>query len=298
MDLNKIRSDKLKSLEWKNIKPLREMIDNLPKLKSVEFTCSDTIKLSANIDDRTKKHIKDVALALKPWRKGPFEIFDTFIDSEWQSNIKYNLLKPYFNLDNKIVGDIGCNNGYYLFRMLEQNPKSLIGFDPSPLYKSQFDFVNFYAKTAIKYELLGIEHLSFYENKFDVLFCLGVLYHRHNPIESLKNLQKSLNKNGELILDTFYISGDNEMVLSPNKSYSKIPNVHFVPTIKALQNWAQKAKFRDFEVLTTKKTDLTEQRKTDWIDGESLKDFLDPNNSDLTIEGYEAPQRVYVKMVK
>lgn len=298
MDLDRVRSDNLKSLEWKNIKPLRNMLRKLPEILDVEFTCNDVVSLNANINTSTKKYIKDVALALKPWRKGPFDIFGTFIDSEWQSFIKYNLLKPHFSLKGKVVGDIGCNNGYYLFKMLEENPTSLIGFDPSPLYKSQFDFINFYAKTPIMYELLGIEHLPFYDLKFDLLFCLGVLYHRHNPIESLKNLQKSLNKNGELILDTFYISGNKEIVLSPKNSYSKIPNVHFIPTIKALQNWAEKAKFRDFEILTTKKTSLDEQRRTDWIKGESLEDFLDPNNRDLTIEGYEAPQRVYVKMIK
>ncbi len=51
---------------------------------------------------------------MKPWRKGPFQINDLFIDSEWQSQIKYNLLEPHFDLKDKIVGDIGCNNGYYL----------------------------------------------------------------------------------------------------------------------------------------------------------------------------------------
>lgn len=298
MDLEKLRIQREKSFEWKNIKPLRDMLLNLPKIENVNFTCKDVVGLNSSIDEVTRKRIKDIAIALKPWRKGPFEVFDTFIDSEWQSFIKYNLLKPYFNLKDKIVGDIGCNNGYYLFRMLEQNPKILIGFDPSALYKTQFDFINFYAKTPIIFELFGVEHLPFYERKFDTLFCLGVLYHRHNPIETLKHLQKSLNENGELFLDTFYISGDSEMVLSPKKTYSKIPNVHFIPTIKALQNWAEKAKFREFNVLETKKTDLNEQRKTKWINGESLEDFLNPNDKNLTIEGYEAPKRIYVKMVK
>ncbi|HBY85223.1 MAG TPA: tRNA 5-methoxyuridine(34)/uridine 5-oxyacetic acid(34) synthase CmoB, partial [Colwellia sp.] len=36
---------------------------------------------------------------------------------------------------------------------------------------------------------------------------------------------------------------------------------------------------------------LDEQRKTEWIDTESLQDFLDPNDSSKTIEGYPAPKR-------
>ena len=93
-----------------------------------------------------------------PWRKGPFRVFDTYIDSEWRSNIKYNLLRKHFDLKNKKVADIGCNNGYYLFRMQEDNPKLLVGFDPSALFKMQFDFINHFVKSSIIYELLGVEH--------------------------------------------------------------------------------------------------------------------------------------------
>lgn len=298
MHIEEIKRQRERFLEWKNIKPLRELLEVLPKIQNLQVDFADTVSINGDINPKDKEKIDQLAKRLKPWRKGPFDIFGTFIDSEWQSYKKYNLLEPHFDLKDKTVGDIGCNNGYYLFRMLNHQPKELIGFDPSPLYKTQFDFINFYAQTPIVYELLGVEHLPIYNKKFDTLFCLGVLYHRHNPIETLKHLQKSLHENGELFLDTFYVSGDDEMVLSPNKTYSKIPNVHFIPTIKALQNWCEKAKFSEFKVLETKKTDLKEQRKTQWIDGESLEDFLDPNNEDLTVEGYEAPKRVYVKMVK
>lgn len=182
--------------------------------------------------------------------------------------------------------------------MLEDRPKKIIGFDPSALCKLQFDFINHFAKTDIKFELLGVEHLPLYEHKFDTLFCLGVLYHRADPVKTLKELYNSLNKDGELILDTFMIDGDEPYALCPAKTYSKIPNVYFVPTIKALENWSKKAKFSSFEVLETKKTELNEQRRTDWILGESLGDFLDPKNPNLTIEGYPAPKRAYIKLKK
>lgn len=294
--IDKIKQKNLLSLEWKNIKPLRQMLQNLPNIADVSLTCENSICLHANLTYEQKEQIKQMAISLKPWRKGPFDVFGTFIDSEWQSFIKYNLLEPHFNLEDKIVADIGCNNGYYLFRMLKHNPKTLVGFDPSALYKTQFDFINFFAKTSIIYELLGVEHLPMYGKKFDVIFCLGVLYHRSDPISMLKILQQSLNKNGEVFLDTFYIYGDEQIALCPQKTYSKIPNVHFIPTIKTLQNWAYKAHFKNFEVLEVKKTDKNEQRKTKWINGQSLEDFLDPLDENLTIEGYEAPKRVYVKL--
>ena len=43
------------------------------------------------------------------------------------------------------------------------------------------------------------------------------------------------------------------------------------------------------------KTDLNEQRKTKWVDTESLDHFLDPEDETKTVEGYPAPKRVYIK---
>jgi tRNA (mo5U34)-methyltransferase len=232
---------------------------------------------------------------LRPWRKGPFSVVDTFIDSEWQSFIKYSLLEPHFEITDKIVADIGCNNGYYMFKMLEKKPKQLVGFDPSPLYKTQFDFINHFINSDIVYEMLGVEHLEYYKQKFDVIFCLGVLYHRSDPIATLKSLKKGLNKDGELYLDTFMIDGDEDIALTPKKTYSKIPNIYFVPTIPALENWCKRAGFKTIEVLEIKETDEKEQRKTDWIEGESLGDFLDKNDKNVTVEGYPAPKRVYIR---
>lgn len=293
MNLQELRVERQKWLSWKNIAPLREALKSLEEgYWDVELGDAVTVSGSA------PKNIEEVARLMMPWRKGPFKLFDTYIDSEWRSNVKYNLLRKHFNLKDKRVADIGCNNGYYLFRMQEDSPKSLVGFDPSPLYKTQFDFINHFVKSSIVYELLGVEHLEFYEEKFDTIFCLGVLYHRSDPIGMLKSLYKGLDKEGEVILDTFYIEGDDEMCLCPESSYSKIPNIYFVPTIKALKNWCLRAGFDSFEVLETSKTESSEQRKTSWIEGQSLEDFLDEHDSSKTVEGYPAPARVYVKLIK
>jgi len=293
MDIQKLKLDRKKWMTWKNIKPLREAIESLDDIEC-KTELGDVVKISSD----SKYSVESIARQMMPWRKGPFKIFDTYIDTEWKSDIKYNLLRPYFNLKNKRVADVGCNNGYYLFRMQEDTPKLLVGFDPSPLYKTQFDFINHFVKSDIVYELLGVEHIEFYEEKFDTIFCLGVLYHRSDPVAMLKQLFRGLDKKGEVILDTFYIDGDSEICLCPESSYSKIPNIYFVPTIKALKNWCLRAGFKSFEVLETSRTDLKEQRKTDWIDGQSLEDFLDTNDDSMTVEGYPAPKRVYVKLIK
>jgi tRNA (mo5U34)-methyltransferase len=270
------------------------MLQKLPDVDAL-VKLEDTISIEADITPSQKEKILSLASKLKPWRKGPFELFDTKIDSEWRSFIKYNLLLPHFDLKDRVVADVGCNNGYYMFRFLKQNPKKIVGFDPSPLCKSQFDFINHFVKSDIVYELLGIEHIEFYEEKFDTIFCLGVLYHRSDPIGSLKSLKRSLNKSGELFLDTFIIDGEDETALCPKDRYSKIPNIYFIPTIPTLINWCKRAGFRDVLLLEVKKTTFEEQRKTEWIKGESLESFLDKSDQNYTVEGYPAPKRAYIK---
>ncbi len=302
MDLNTIRAQRVKWLEWKNIKPINDAIKNIattkPKVDKIYLDDTIQIVLDSKYERENIQAIQDCAKMMLPWRKGPFEIGSLFIDSEWRSYIKYNLLEKHFDLNDKIVADVGCNNGYYLFRMLKQKPKKLVGFDPSALFFMQFKFINLFINSKITYEMLGIEHIEYYEHKFDTIFCLGVIYHRSDPIGSIKSLYKSLNKNGELILDTFMIDGEDDICLTPKDRYSKIPNIYFIPTINALKNWCYRAGFKDIEILEVKKTNLDEQRKTEWINSQSLDDFLDPSNPNLTIEGYPAPKRVYIKAIK
>ena len=239
-------------------------------------------------------NLRDLLVALKPWRKGPFRFFDTTIQSEWNSAIKFNLIANHLNIKDKIVADIGCNNGYYMFRMLPFAPRKVVGFEPSAFCKAQFELSNAFIQSQIAFELLGIEDLAHYDTKFDTIICLGVLYHRTNPIDCLKILKNALNADGEIIADTLIIDSPKEIALTP-LIYAKMKNVYFIPSVSAFTNWLRRAGFRDIELLCTKKTTQDEQRKTDWICGESLGDFLDKSDENKTIEGYPAPIRAYFK---
>ena len=302
MNLEILQNKKQECRTWKNVEPWFLQLQEASKIEkpNLEIDYGDWFSVGKKEDLTSEEFevIEKTAKKLIPWRKGPFKIFGLEIDSEWQSNIKYNLIRPHFNLKDKVVADIGCNNGYYMFRMLEDKPKRLIGFDPSPLTLHQFEFINHFVKSDIVYEMLGVEHLEFYNHKFDFIFMLGVLYHRPDPVGTLKSLARGLNSKGEILIDTFMIDGEDEICLTPNKRYSKIPNIYFIPTISALKNWVERAGFENFEVLATTVTTSEEQRKTDWSFDQSLEDFLDPNDNTKTVEGYPAPKRVYVKARK
>ena len=302
MNLEILQNKKQECRTWKNVEPWYLQLQEASKIEKsdLEIDYGDWFSVGKKEDLTNDEYevIVETAKKLIPWRKGPFKVFGLEIDSEWQSNIKYNLIRPYFNLKDKVVADIGCNNGYYMFRMLEDKPKRLIGFDPSPLTLHQFEFINHFVKSDIVYEMLGVEHLEFYNHKFDFIFMLGVLYHRPDPVGTLKSLARGLNSKGEILIDTFMIDGEDEICLTPNKRYSKIPNIYFIPTIPALKNWLERAGFENIEVLATTVTTSEEQRKTEWSFDQSLEDFLDPNDNTKTVEGYPAPKRVYIKARK
>ncbi len=302
MDIKILKKKKEDCRSWKNVEPWYTQLQKAFTIEknNVEIINSDYFTIGKK-DDLSKKEfdlIKESAKKLIPWKKGPFNLFGLEINSEWQSNIKYNLIRPHFDLKDKIVADIGCNNGYYMFRMLEDKPKRLVGFDPSPLTLHQFEFINHFVKSDIIYEMLGVEHLEYYTHKFDFIFMLGVLYHRADPVGTLKSLARGLNSKSEILIDTFMIDGEKELCLTPNKKYSKISNIYFIPTISALKNWLHRAGFENIEVIATTTTTSEEQRATSWSFDESLKDFLNPNDSSKTIEGYPAPKRVYAKARK
>ena len=71
-------------------------------------------------------------------------------------------------------------------------------------------------------------------------------------------------------------------------------NVWLLPTLAELTTWLRRTKFRDIEIIDKSVTTTDEQRSTEWMSFESLREALDPDDPDRTIEGWPAPRRVAV----
>jgi tRNA (mo5U34)-methyltransferase len=257
----------------------------------------DTLNSLAQLDpDNSDPHqIKELAKRLIPWRKGPFNFSGLEIDAEWRSDKKWQRIAPYLDsLSNKVVLDIGCNNGYFLFEMAKQNPKLLLGIDPMVHYWAQFQFAqHFYRTPNCHFELLGIEHLPHFQEMFDVIFSMGIIYHHRHPIEQLINIRQALRPGGQLILETIGIPGEESYALFPQERYAKMKNVWFVPTRSCFENWVKRAKFIDVEIIADTLLTPQEQRLTPWCPPphQSLEDFLLPEDRTKTVENYPAPRR-------
>lgn len=229
---------------------------------------------------------------LKPWRKGPLALFGIEINTEWRSDWKWERIQPHLSpLTGRRVLDVGCGNGYYLWRMRGAGAKSVIGIDPMALFLAQFLCVQHFVRDPEVHLLpLGIDDLPPLP-LFDTVFSLGVLYHRRSPLDFLEQLRDQLRPGGELVLETLVIEGDEHTVLVPQERYAQMRNVWFIPSVAALKGWLQRMGFTEVRLVNLNTTSLQEQRRTEWMDWESLAQFLDPEDPSKTIEGYPAPLR-------
>ncbi|CAK8714193.1 tRNA U34 carboxymethyltransferase [Candidatus Electronema halotolerans] len=281
----------------------REPLEAVRHLRASSLDLSgDVVRIGsrADLSDSEQEQVFQLLKTLMPWRKGPFSIFGTEIDAEWQSWRKWNRLLPAMpDLKDKVIADVGCNNGYYMFRMAAHSPKMVLGFEPYAQHYFAFTALNRFAELDNLFiDLLGIEHLNLFPDSFDVIFCLGVIYHRPSPVEALRELHMALKPGGCLLLESQAISGEESVALFPEKTYAKVPGTWFVPTAACLHNWLLRAGFTDVECFCQHPMSSDEQRRTDWMVFESYHDFIDKKNPARTIEGYPAPWRIFFKAGK
>lgn len=237
--------------------------------------------------------LRNLLLQLKPWRKGPYNIHGVHIDTEWRSDMKWDRLKQHIStLKNKVVLDIGCGSGYHSWRMLGEGAKLVVGIDPSPLFIMQFLAIKHFAGNHPIHILpIGIESVPEKLRAFDSVFSMGVLYHRRSPLDHLLQCRDCLKPGGELVLETLVVEGDDQTALLPRDRYAKMRNVWFLPSARTARIWLERCGFTNIRIVDETTTTRQEQRKTEWMQYESLTDFLDPDNPTLTVEGYPAPRR-------
>jgi tRNA (mo5U34)-methyltransferase len=232
----------------------------------------------------------------QPWKKGPYAIFGHQIDSEWRSDMKWDRVFPdLVTVKGEVIADIGCHNGYFMYRMAAAGAKHVIGFEPVPTHAYNHQLLQALCPVPeISFELFGVEHIDLFPGTFDSIFCMGILYHHTDPIGLLRKMRRALKPKGRLIIDCQGIAGDDPLSLTPSGRYAGASGVWYLPTLSALQNWIRRAGLGQQHVVYSQPLSPEEQRATAWADVKSLADFLDPHDASKTIEGYCAPFRHYV----
>ncbi|MDX1756456.1 MAG: tRNA 5-methoxyuridine(34)/uridine 5-oxyacetic acid(34) synthase CmoB [Marinobacter sp.] len=270
----------------------------LPELDdaSVDLNRSAISLRSDSIDVPRQEQLEAGLRGLMPWRKGPFDFFGTHIDTEWRSDWKWERVAPHLSdLAGRRILDVGCGSGYHCWRMYGAGARRVIGIDPGLLFLFQFLSVKRYLG-EVPVDLLPVraEDLPPKLETFDTTFSMGVLYHRRSPLDHLLELKDTLRRGGELVLETLVVDGPEGFSLMPEDRYGQMRNVWFLPSCDTLLRWLHRTGYRNARVVDVTVTTTEEQRATDWMRFQSLKDFLDPEDPTRTIEGYPGPKRATV----
>ena len=277
-----------------------EAVCTLPPARFIDLG-SDTVRIGERqeLADTTFQQLTAAMRAFMPWRKGPFNLFGLEIDAEWRSFRKWNRLLPKLpDLAGKVVADIGCNNGYYMFRMAPYRPRCVVGFEPMLQHYYCFQALNHLAgQPHLFIEPFGVEQLIHYPRCFDVVFLMGIIYHRISPVTMLREVREAMQPGGTLLVESQAIPGDEPVALFPAERYAKVPGTYFVPTASCLVNWLKRVGFDEVECFCSHPMSSEEQRQTEWMTFESYADFIDPADPGRTVEGYPAPLRVFVKAI-
>lgn len=281
------------------------LLDAMPKAQPTDIDLNTGRVRIGSAEDMSAADAEVLEEQLRtiiPWRKGPYELFGVHINTEWRSDFKWDRVQSHLSpLKGRTILDVGCGNGYHMWRMLGEGADLVIGADPSQFFLAQFRAIKQYAGEDLPIHLLPMksEQLPAFTrdykgNGFDTVFSMGVLYHRASPVTHLQELRSFLRRGGELVLETLVIEGDEQTTLIPEDRYAKMRNVWFVASTAFLIRLLERVGFVNCRVVDECITSLEEQRATDWMNFESLEDFLDPNDHSKTIEGYPAPRRATI----
>ena len=284
------------ALKWsRQVAELPDISTDISELSTGTLTIGDESELLAAMPDQSTAmdRFREQLMQFRPWRKGPISLFGQFIDTEWRSDWKWDRILPHIqSLKGKTILDVGCGNGYHCFRMRGEGARFVLGVDPTRLFLMQFQILKNYLPDELVFLLpLKGEQLPRPLNVFDTVFSLGVLYHRKSPLEHLAELRDCLVPGGELVLESLVIEADDETVLVPEDRYAQMRNVWNIPCPPVLADWLRQAGFVNIRIVDVNHTSLLEQRATDWMVFQSLRDFLDPDDITRTVEGYPAPCR-------
>ena len=135
----------------------------------------------------------------KQWK----DFQNTQIDSHNKTKITFNHIKELlFNdfdlIKNKNIIEIGCGSGRYS-EYLQKYSKNLLICD----YSNAIYYNDTRKKNNVEAIRADLFNLPDFKNKFDVVFCRGVLQHLPDPLKGIEVLHSLVDKDGIVIFDIY-----------------------------------------------------------------------------------------------
>lgn len=190
----------------------------------------------------------------------------------------FSSLSNRIDLENKTVIDIGCGTGRHWSKLLNRNPKELIGFDVSEkmLQKLQYKFP--FAKT----NLLQNNMLPSLQNdSVDVIISTLSIAHIKNIEEAWQEWNRVLKPGGSMIITDYHPAalamGADRTFQYDNKIISIVNYVHSIERIIAIA-----------EKENNKVKNIIEKKIND-----SVKHYYEKNNAITVFNKWEGTPIIY-----
>jgi SAM-dependent methyltransferase len=122
-----------------------------------------------------------------------------------------DVVRPFVlkKIKNKTVMEIGSGSGRILKNLITYKPKKIFAIEPSKaIYIAKRNNPNQKCITFVKKPAQKIKYINF----FDYVFSLGVIHHISQDLLVVRNIYRSLKKNGKFV---FWVYGyeENEIYL-------------------------------------------------------------------------------------
>lgn len=103
---------------------------------------------------------------------------------------RWEAIQPFLSdVKDKTVLDIGCNAGFFSIQLKRLGARRVVGVDNDPNVLKQAAFLARHFSVDIEvYEREAYDILDF--GRFDIVLCLGILYHLRHPLLLLDNVRQ------------------------------------------------------------------------------------------------------------
>jgi tRNA (mo5U34)-methyltransferase len=120
-----------------------------------------------------------------------------YLEDRW--SVVETLLPP---IEGRSCLDVGCCSGFFSFQLKEAGAADVLGVDQGdqPKAIAQARVAETYLRKGVRFEATSIYDLAALDRQFDVVICLGVLYHLRHPLLAIEAL-RSVSREG-LVLQT------------------------------------------------------------------------------------------------
>lgn len=124
------------------------------------------------------------------------------------------------DLTGATVLDIGCNAGFYALEMKRRGARRVLGIDHDERYLAQARFAARVLDVDVEFRQLSVYRVGDLRERFDVVLCMGVLYHLRHPLLALDLIRE--HAVGDLLVFQTMMRGERDVAdLSPDYPFAE-----------------------------------------------------------------------------